>query len=207
MFARNFKINLSIYLTIAFAFLLLFPIDFPFRHTHHHARYHEDDHDVCRSSGWLFGILLVWYFVMLLILLSQKRIIQNEWAQRLILYPNFVVSIIGLLGISYLLYSYNTHSEEGFVTTMGILNGCVLLTIVLFNKTISDNPLKGGMIYAWNILFYPPAFFLTLFFGLSLYEKQWYTGGITFLIVVPHIWGYMDVKKDANKYSANVFGL
>jgi hypothetical protein len=122
-------LQLTFYLLSFVAFLVIIPIDFPFVHTHSGPRYHEDDHDVCRSLGWMFGVLLAWYATIMALLLKNHHAMQQAWAHRLVIYPNLIVAVMGLLSVYILYWSFQNHSEEAFTYSLGFINGIVMLVI------------------------------------------------------------------------------
>jgi len=196
---KNSKVNWSYILLGVLAFLFVLPLDFPLRHTHEYVVYHEDDHDVCRAAGWLFGLIIFWYFMLMVSVVSTRHALEQTWAQRLLIYPNILMGLLGLIAVSFLYASLTNHSDEGFARVMGTLNGMVLGVNIFYCWTIINNPLSEGYRYGWSILFYSTGTFLLLLTGLSIYEYQWYVTMFSIVITVPFILGFSEISTFANK--------
>jgi len=183
-----------------FALLNAIPMDFPYRHLHDgKPRYNEDDHDVCRVSGWLFVVNLIWYFSLVLSLALNRHAVSQHWALRLLLYPNLVVSCVGLFAMYVLYQSYSNHSEEGFATTMGFLNGMMLAVICIFYNSILENPLKENLRYGRTLIQNTALPFLLVGVVLCYRERQWYVMAILSVIAALFLSGLAKVRKTATQ--------
>eukprot|EP01114_Cavostelium_apophysatum_P009798 TRINITY_DN23061_c0_g1_i1.p1 TRINITY_DN23061_c0_g1~~TRINITY_DN23061_c0_g1_i1.p1 ORF type:complete len:208 (+),score=4.97 TRINITY_DN23061_c0_g1_i1:28-651(+) len=198
--SNSLQLQFSQLLLAVFAVLNFLPLDFPFRHTHEDIpRYHTDDHDVCRAAAWLFVILLAWYFVLLLSLIRTKHAIDSTWGQRLLIYPNLIIGVVGILGCIAVFRSFYSHSDEAFSQWMSFLNGSVLTVILVYNVTLIRNPLKERLRYAWKLLVSTSVFFLTVIICVSIYEYQWYVAGICAAILLPFFGGALELRSIATK--------
>jgi len=195
----SFKLQVAYLLVAMFAVLNFMPVDFPYIHTHDHPVYDSDDHDVCRAAGWTFAITMAWYFSMMISLLRNKHATEQSWGQRLLIYPNIVIGIVGMLGCIAVYRSFWNHSEEGFIQWMGWLNGSVLTVITVYCITIVQHPLAEGLRYAWSILFFTTGPFLLLLMALAFFEGQFIVAGLTVLILIPFLWGILELKSWATK--------
>eukprot|EP01118_Nematostelium_gracile_P014733 TRINITY_DN580_c0_g1_i1.p1 TRINITY_DN580_c0_g1~~TRINITY_DN580_c0_g1_i1.p1 ORF type:complete len:208 (-),score=20.98 TRINITY_DN580_c0_g1_i1:109-732(-) len=193
----NRKLEITLLSMFGLAFLLAFPIDFPLQHTHEGPVYHEDDHDVCRAAGWIFGLLLFFYVHLTISLFWNRHALEQTWAQRLLVWPNLFMGVIGFTACMVLLASYSTHDDHAFTRTLGILNGLVLGLNTFYCMTIIQNPLAEGFKYGWTFFVFPTSVFLILLFFGSIWEKQYYLTVIAGLIFVPFMLGSMDAKKQA----------
>jgi len=200
----NIFLQFSYVLLVGFAILELLPTDFPYRHTHDGPVYHQDDHDVCRAAGWMFGILNVWYFTIMFRILFNPHAIKQKWAERLLIYPNLLVAIVGLAGVAALISSYFNHSEETFLMVMGLLNGVLLLVISLFSLTVATNALEEGLSYGWSILAYTTGPFLMVVAGISVYEEQHYVTAFALITLLPFLLGIFQESKRATKKPFNL---
>eukprot|EP01119_Soliformovum_irregulare_P008562 TRINITY_DN21678_c0_g1_i1.p1 TRINITY_DN21678_c0_g1~~TRINITY_DN21678_c0_g1_i1.p1 ORF type:complete len:211 (-),score=27.69 TRINITY_DN21678_c0_g1_i1:111-743(-) len=196
----NIKLQITYGLLGIFAIILALPVDFPFKENHTHApRYRSDDHDVCRAHGWMFLLFMAWYASLVVHIIRSRHAMQQAWAVRLLIYPNLIVGILGFSAMIALYGTYVRHSEEGYTTTMGLLNGGLLAVITVFSVVIAMNPLAENLKYGWNTLAFSTGVFLFLNIALSAYESQWYLAIISGLILAPFTLGMLELSSKATK--------
>jgi len=191
----NVKIRLVYSCLAALGVLFVLPFDFPLYHWHNRPTYHEDDHDVCRAAGWIFGSVLLWYVMILYLLVKSRFPLSYEWGRQLLIYPTLVVSLIGVVALVLLLYTfYIAHSERAFSNILNSLNGIILLTNLYLVHTIVKNALSESHRYAWDILFRSTLVFLLTMIVLAAREKQWYVASYTGLLLPVFVWGFLESK-------------
>jgi len=189
------KLKIAFTILAFYAFLNAFPADFPFRQLHNNKpRYHEDVHDLCRASGWLFIVNLFWYFFLILSVLFNQHFVERLWARRLILYPNFILSFVGVVLMIPLWLSYINHSERWFANLLGFLNGSILFVLCIYYFTIVHYSLEEGYRYGSSLILFTTIPFLLASLVICILEQQWYI--LAILISFGYFWsfGLLDCK-------------
>lgn len=115
------------------------------------------------------------------------------------MYPNTILSIVGLVGTIALYQAVTSHSETSFAITMNLLNGALILMISFMEYTILRNPLSEGLRYGWEFLLRASIPGTILLISISWIEQQWWVLGFGVLKGILTLVGVFEVSKIAKR--------
>jgi len=196
---QSLGFQLCFALIAVYAVLNILPTDFPYHHTHTTPVYDRDDHDVCRAISWTFVICLLWYFSLMIGIFRTKHALESNWGQRLLIYPNLIIGVVGMLGCFALYNSFKSHSEEAYAHWMSLLNGAVLAVNLVYLYTISANAASQGFRYGWNLIVFTSGLYLTMLAVMYFVEEQVYASLYMMGTIVALGFGAIEMRSWANK--------
>jgi len=163
-------------------FLLLIGL-FPFIHNTIPLRYNVlDDHELCTVAGWSFFILCIWYIV-LMYWLFKGAYFNTDWGQRLLIYPNLILAVVGFFGIIALFSTYSSHDDEGFARILNIMNAIMIFINTYYCHQIGTKTISLEHKYGFQAVVNTTGIFLIAWSIEAYILRQWWL----LAALVPHI--------------------